>query len=119
MRRLLPVLGLALVLAPSTALASITIDSAATAASAGTLLNASNVDYTLASYIGLLIQALFGLLGVIFLILTVYAGILWMTAGGNTDNVKKAKQILGNATIGLILTLASYAISLFVIGLAS
>lgn len=69
--------------------------------------------------IGAFVSALLGLLGVIFFILTMYAGVLWMTAGGNTDSVKKAKQILGNAVIGLILTVTSYAITYFVIGLAS
>lgn len=70
----------------------------------------------LVDYIGTFIQALLGILGVVFLILVVYAGVLWMTAGGNTDSVKKAKAILVNGVIGLILTTASYAIAYFVVG---
>lgn len=61
--------------------------------------------------VGNLIAAVLGILGVIFLILMIYAGLLWMTAGGNADNVKKAKSILTNAVIGLVITLSSYAIA--------
>lgn len=75
--------------------------------------------YNIAEYIGVMISVILGLLGIIFLVLTIYAGLLWMTAGGNGDQVKKAQQILGNAVIGLILTLSSYAITYFVIGYVS
>ncbi|PIT86147.1 MAG: hypothetical protein COU33_04735, partial [Candidatus Magasanikbacteria bacterium CG10_big_fil_rev_8_21_14_0_10_43_6] len=34
------------------------------------------------------------LLGTIALVFTVYAGFLWMTAGGNDDQIGKAKGIL-------------------------
>lgn len=66
-------------------------------------------------FIGTMIAALLGLLGVIFLILTIYAGLLWMTAGGNADNVKKAKAILLNSVVGLVIVLSSYAIASTVI----
>jgi len=47
--------------------------------------------------------------------LIIYAGFLWMTAGGNPEQVDKAKQWLTNAIIGLAIILAAYAISGFVI----
>lgn len=65
--------------------------------------------------IGLLIGVLLGFLGVVFLVLIIYAGLLWMTAAGNEDSVKKAKSILLNSVIGLIILLSAYAISSFVI----
>jgi len=40
---------------------------------------------------------------------------LWMSAGGNEDQVKKAKQWLKNAVIGLALILAAYAIADFAV----
>lgn len=70
---------------------------------------------TLTTTIGSLISVLLGFLGVIFLILIIYAGLLWMTAGGNEDNIKKAKSILLNSVIGLVILLSAYAISQFVI----
>lgn len=66
--------------------------------------------------IGSLISTLLAFLGVIFLILIIYAGLLWMTAAGNEDKVKKAQSILLSSVIGLIILLSAYAISYFVIG---
>ncbi len=62
-----------------------------------------------------LINVVLGLVGVILLILFIYAGFLWMTAGGDSDQVKKAKSIFKNAIIGLLIVVLSYAISSFVI----
>ena len=56
-----------------------------------------------------------GLLGVVFLVLLIYAGILWMTAAGNSDQVDKARNILVTSIIGLVITLAAFSISNFVV----
>lgn len=64
------------------------------------------------------IRILLGLLGTIFLCLTLYAGYLWMTAGGNEDEVTKAKTLLTQAVIGLMVILMSYAITIFVFNTA-
>lgn len=77
--------------------------------------NAQLGDEDLTTTIGSLIAVLLAFLGIIFLILIIYAGLLWMTAGGNEDNVKKAKSILLNSVIGLVILLSAYAISKFVI----
>ena len=61
------------------------------------------------------INAILGLLGIIFLVLTLYAGFLWMTAAGNDDQVGKAKSILTAAIIGIIIIVAAYAITNFVL----
>lgn len=63
--------------------------------------------------IGQIILALLGFVGLIFLILTIYAGFLWMTAGGNDDKVKKSKQIIVSAVIGMIIIFSSYALASF------
>jgi RsiW-degrading membrane proteinase PrsW (M82 family) len=52
---------------------------------------------------------------VVFLILIIYGGILWMTAAGNEEKVKKAKELITEALIGLVIVLAAYAISYFVL----
>jgi hypothetical protein len=57
----------------------------------------------------------FGLLGTIGVILVIYAGFLWMTAAGNDDKIKKAKDILKAAVIGLIIILSAFAITSFII----
>lgn len=65
--------------------------------------------------LGLLINVLLGLLGIIFLVLVIYAGFLWMTAGGDEKKVGKAKSILVTAVVGLVILLSAYAISTFVL----
>lgn len=69
-----------------------------------------------AGSVSTVIVGVLSLAGTIFLVLTVYAGILWMTAAGNEDQVTKAKDIVSQAVIGLAITLAAYAITAFVTG---
>ncbi|MBU1132641.1 TrbC/VirB2 family protein [Patescibacteria group bacterium] len=82
---------------------------------AGTGLYEKEQPAPLATQIGNIINILLGLLGVILVIIIVYAGYLWMTAGGDTEQVKKAKSWMINAVIGMIIILSSYAIADFVI----
>ncbi len=70
---------------------------------------------SLTSTIGLLISALLGVLGVIFLLLIIWSGFTWMTAAGDPKKVDKAKDILITSVVGLIILLSAYAISTFVI----
>ncbi len=69
---------------------------------------------TLSATIGRIVKIILTLVGTIFFVLTVYAGILWMTAGGNEEAVTKATTILKTAIIGLIITLAAYSITYFI-----
>ncbi len=63
-----------------------------------------------------IIKGALSLVGTIFLLLTVYAGYLWMTASGNEEKVTKAKDIATQTIIGLAITLSAYAITAFVTG---
>lgn len=56
----------------------------------------------------------FGLLGIIFLVLAIYGGIVWMTAHGNEEQVTKARSIITQAVVGLLITFAVGSIYLFV-----
>ena len=64
--------------------------------------------------VGKIINAALSMIGMIFLVLMVYAGYLWMTARGESDQVEKAKNIITAAIIGLVLVVSAYAISVFV-----
>lgn len=68
-------------------------------------------EYTLSQNIGVIIRSVLSVLGVIFLVLTLYAGVLWGTAAGNEDKVAKAKNILVSAFIGLVIVGAAYGIT--------
>ena len=61
------------------------------------------------------INAILSMLGVLFLILMLYGGYLWMTAAGKEERVTKAKNLITAAIIGVILVVSAYAISYFVI----
>lgn len=61
-----------------------------------------------------IIRSVLTLLGIIFVLLSLYAGFLWMTAGGTEENIEKAKKILTAAVVGLVIILLSYSITLFV-----
>lgn len=65
------------------------------------------------------IRVVLEFLGIIFLALTIYAGFLWMTAGGNEERVTKSKSLLFQAVIGLVIILAAYSITLFAIKIAT
>lgn len=80
----------------------------------------SNAGYTTTnpsvnSYIAQIITVILSLVGVVFLGFAIYAGIVWMTAQGNEEKVSKAKEILTESIIGIIIVLAAYAISYFVL----
>ena len=70
---------------------------------------------TLPDLVGGIIKTALTLLGVIFLILTVYGGYKWMLARGESKEVETAKDIMTRAIIGLIIVLAAYAITYFVV----
>lgn len=65
--------------------------------------------------VGAIVGVALSFLGIIFFGLIFYSGIRWMTARGNTDTVTEAKTTLESAVIGLIIVLASYAATQFVL----
>ena len=76
---------------------------------------AASAGQALPVLIGKIIRTILGLLGIIFVVLMVYAGFLWMTAQGETEPVDKAKNIIKQAIIGIIIIFLAYAITGFVV----
>ncbi|NCN25438.1 hypothetical protein COT94_02005 [Candidatus Falkowbacteria bacterium CG10_big_fil_rev_8_21_14_0_10_37_14] len=52
-------------------------------------------------------------LAVIFLLLMMYGGFLWMTAVGNDSRIKTSQTLITSAMIGLLVIAAAYAITAF------
>ncbi len=72
-------------------------------------------EKTLAESIARIIRVALGFLGIIFLVLILYAGFMWMTAAGNEEKISTAKKIMTAAIIGAAIILSAYAITYFVI----
>ncbi len=62
-----------------------------------------------------IIRAILGFLGVIAVVLVIYAGYTIMTSEGNEEKIVQGKRILTNAVIGLAIILSAFAIAQFII----
>jgi len=69
----------------------------------------------LTTFIGTIINVVLGLSGIALVVLFVYGGILWMTAMGNKEQVDKAKRLLTNTIIGMVIIVAAYAIADYIV----
>ena len=69
----------------------------------------------LRSTVARIINVILGLLGIIFIVLTLYSGFTWMTAGGNESKAESARKILFSAVIGLVIILSAFTITNFVL----
>ncbi len=70
---------------------------------------------TFAAILGELINLLLGLLGLVFFILIIYGGIIWMTAGGDKTKADKAVKILSRSTLGILIVILAYLLANFII----
>ncbi|MEK7139356.1 MAG: hypothetical protein AAB817_01515 [Patescibacteria group bacterium] len=75
----------------------------------------TNTTDDLGIFVGKTIGIILSALGIIVLAYLIYGGVLWMTAAGNEDQVTKAKSIIRNGIIGVLVIASAYAISYFVV----
>lgn len=66
--------------------------------------------------VGRVITTILSLLGIVFLLILIYGGFLYMTAGGDNTKIQKATKLMVNAAIGTVIIVAAYAISVYVFG---
>jgi type IV secretion system pilin len=74
----------------------------------------STDSLTFAKILGTIVRTFLALLGVIFIIYIIFGGYQWMTAGGNEEQITKAKSIIKNGVIGLIIILSAAVIYKFI-----
>mgnify|MGYP001572006050 CR=1 FL=1 len=72
-------------------------------------------DLTVSTFIGNIIRTILAATGIVFLVITVWAGVLYMTAAGEDTKIKKAKGMLTSSVIGLVIIVAAYATTNYVI----
>ncbi len=66
--------------------------------------------------IGRIVNIVFSLLGIILVILLIIGGTMWMTSHGSEEQLKRAKTMIKDALIGIIIIVISYALARFVVG---
>lgn len=69
-----------------------------------------DIRYAIASIIRLVLS----LLGVVALVMMLYAGYTWMISMGNQEQVGKAKKTIIRSAVGLGIVLSAYAITNFI-----
>ena len=74
----------------------------------------STYNQDVPTMLGTVIGAAMSLVGVVFFVLSIYAGFLWMTARGDESQAKKARDTLTMSVIGLIIVFGAYAITAFI-----
>lgn len=72
--------------------------------------NKLNAD-TPQEFIGVIIDAVLGLVGSLALLMFVFGGITWMTSSGSAEKVKKGKDIIVWAAIGLVVVFSAYGLT--------
>ena len=75
-------------------------------------LSSQDIRITVARMIRVAMQ----MLGIIVVVIILYGGFVWMTAGGNDEKITEAKKWIFSGIVGLAIILSSYAIATFVIG---
>lgn len=61
------------------------------------------------------IQVILGFLGIIGVIMMMYAGFLWLTASGEEEKAKKGRTLLFQAVIGTLIVLSAYTVTYFIL----
>ncbi len=69
---------------------------------------------SIANYVGKVLFII-PFLGLIFIIRLVWAGYLWLTAGGKADQVAEAQRTISHAVIGIVILTALYIITYFIL----
>jgi len=83
--------------------------------------NSAGIETTssLPTIIGRIVQVFLAVLGIILILLIIYGGWIWMSSAGDPAKIEKAKKIIINAIIGVIVVSLAFAIATFVMNALS
>ena len=81
----------------------------------GLIKDPKNNTATVVDFFGLYFKTALGFGGVIFTVQVLHGGYLWMTAGGNEEQIKKALSKITNGAIGVGIVFFAYIITIFVL----
>lgn len=77
--------------------------------------NAGVTNAELPTVIANIIRIILGFLGIVAVVIVLFGGFKWMTAGGNDDKVSEAKQLIIQGIIGMVIIFSAFAIASFVV----
>ncbi len=78
----------------------------------------ANLESQPAVVVGNVVGVLLSLLGIIFLVQIVIAGVRWLTADGNDEKITKARKTIIQGIIGMVITVSAYVITDYVLDVA-
>ncbi|TSC83675.1 MAG: Uncharacterized protein G01um101413_945 [Parcubacteria group bacterium Gr01-1014_13] len=111
-KKILVILAMVGLMIPVLAFAAFGLEGAAEGT--GLIKPQGSAQEAIPNLIGNVVAVVLSFVGVIFFLLILYAGFLWMTAFGSSEKVDRAKDIVQHAAVGLLIVLAAYAISKFI-----
>ncbi len=101
---------------PVTALAEVSVSDTGLTDTGSEVYGELEENTNIGNFVGeRIVKPLLAIVGTLFLLLVIYAGLLWMTAGGVAARVEKAKHILVHSVIGLVIIIAAYAVTYFLL----
>ena len=59
-------------------------------------------------YAGALYRYILSVIGILAAVVIIFAGAMWMTAGGNAERIKRAQEYVFGAVVGLVIAFGSY-----------
>ena len=120
MKKILLIIGaIATIIAPQMILASssnlVFADAKTQIESAVNEVGGSENKTDVKGFIGNIIKTMFFAVGVLAVIVIIFAGVTFVMSAGNSQTIQKAKTTIIYAVIGLIVSILSYAIVNFVV----
>lgn len=74
-------------------------------------------ETSIPNLIARVIKIILGLIGIVSLVMFIYAGFLWLTAQGNMEKIKKGKDTMLYAVIGIVIVFSSYIVLNYLFGI--
>ena len=71
-------------------------------------------ENTLLNTIQKIVSIFLSLIGIVFILIMLYAGVRWLTSRGKEELIEKSKTAMEAALTGLVLVLISYGLTKFV-----
>lgn len=72
---------------------------------------ATGTRESLLSIVSESLTVFYSFVGVVFVVLVIYSGFLWMTARGNADQVERAQGYLKNLIFGIIILFGAFIVT--------